>query len=280
MRLWAPHQGRGPSGSRRPGVLRAPDRRVIIYLYIGQFLSKKRTTQALAELFGVPVSSGTVAAVTARAAGKLGEFLERAREQITASPVAGFDETGFRVEGRLHWVHCARTGQYTLLMVHPRRGKQAMEAMGVLPSFTGVAVHDAWAPYDSYTRARHQLCCAHVLRELQAVADAAPKGQWCWATQAAEALTAMHRLISQAAARGHETTNPAALAEQVTRYRSAALIGISHTRDHPGPLARKHHALARRLLDRQNDYLRFTSDFRVSPDNNGCERDIRMAKLR
>jgi transposase len=43
---------------------------------------------------------------------------------------------------------------------------------------------------------------------------------------------------------------------------------------------RKHHALARRLIDRQDDYLRFTSDFRAPPDNNGCERDIRMAKLR
>ena len=46
---------------------------------------------------------------------------------ITSSDVAGFDETGFRVEGRLHGVHCARTGKYTLLMVHPRRGRQAME---------------------------------------------------------------------------------------------------------------------------------------------------------
>ena len=43
---------------------------------------------------------------------------------------------------------------------------------------------------------------------------------------------------------------------------------------------KKHHALARRLLDRQDDYLRFTRDWRVPPDNNGCERDIRMAKLK
>ena len=157
---------------------------VIVYLYAGQFLSKERTAQALAELFGVPLSSGTVAALTARAAGRLGGFLEHVRGQITASEVAGFDETGFRV--RLHWVHCARTGKYTLLMVHPKRGRQAMKAMGVLPSFAGVAVHDAWAPYDTYTGPEHQLCCAHALRELQAVTDAAPGGQWCWASQAAD----------------------------------------------------------------------------------------------
>ena len=170
---------------------------IIVYLYAGQFLSQQRTAQALAELFGIPLSSGTVAGITARAAGRLGGFLEHARGQIAASEVAGFDETGFRVEGRLHWVHCARTGKYTLLTVHAKRGTEAMKAMGVLPWFAGVAVHDAWAPYDTYTAPDHQLCCAHALRELQAVTDAAPQGQWCWAAQAAEALTAMQALASR-----------------------------------------------------------------------------------
>ena len=94
-------------------------------------------------------------------AGELDGFLEHARRQIAASDVAGFDETGLRVDGKLHWVHCARAGNYTLLMVHPRRGRKAIEAMGVLPAFAGIAVHDAWAPYDSYLGADHQLCTAH-----------------------------------------------------------------------------------------------------------------------
>ena len=253
---------------------------IIVYLYAGQFLSQHRTAQALAELFGIPLSSGTVAGVTARAAGRLGGFLEHAREQITASEVAGFDETGFRVEGRLHWVHCARTGKYTLLTVHARRGTEAMKAMGVLPSFAGVAVHDAWAPYDTYQVPDHQLCCAHALRELQAVTDAAPQGQWCWAAQAAEALTAMQALAAEAISQGRDAVDPAALAAQVRLYRSAALAGASQTAARSGALMKKHNALARRLLDRQDDYLRFTRDRRIPPDNNGSERDIRMIKLR
>jgi transposase len=253
---------------------------VIIYLYAGQFLSKKRTAQALGELFGIPLSDGTVAALTARAAGKLGGFLERVRENITAGAVAGFDETGFRVAGRLHWVHCARTGRYTLLMVHPRRGTQAMEAMGILPSFAGIAVHDAWAPYDTYSGADHQLCCAHALRELQAVSDSEPDGGWCWASQAAEALTTMQALVSEAITAGRDAADPAALAVQAHRYRSAALLGVRQTAARSGPLIRKQNALARRLLDRQDDYLRFTWDWRIPPDNNGSERDIRMAKLK
>jgi len=161
MRVRAAHPGGRPVGAEAPVQYGPRIAAVIIYLYAGQFLSKERTAQALAELFGMPLASGTVAAITARAAERLGGFLERVRDAIAASNVAGFDETGFRVDGKLHWVHCARTGNYTLLMVHPRRGRQAIEAMGVLGSFTGVAVHDAWAPYDSYPGADHQLCCAH-----------------------------------------------------------------------------------------------------------------------
>jgi hypothetical protein len=165
-------------------------------------------------------------------------------------------------------------------MVHPRRGRQAIEAIGVLPRFAGVAVHDAWAPYDTYADPDHQLCCAHALRELQAVTDAAPQGQWCWATQAAEALTRMQQLVSGAISQGRDAVDPAALAAQVRLFRSAALIGAAQTAARCGPLMKKHNALARLLRDRQHDYLRFTSDFRAPPDNNGTERDIRMAKLK
>jgi transposase len=273
-------RGTAPAGADAPVQYGPRIAAVIIYLYIGQFLSKNRTAQALAELFGVPLSPGTVAAVTARAAGKLDGFLERVRGNIAASDVAGFDETGFRVAGRLHWVHCARTGKYTLLVVHPRRGRKAMEAMGVLASFAGVAVHDAWAPYDTYSTPAHQLCCAHALRELQAVTDSAPAGQWCWAAQAADALTGMLALASEAIAQGRDAADPAALAAQVHSYRSAVLLGARQTAARSGKLMKKHHALACRLRDRREDYLRFTADWRIPADNNGSERDIRMAKLK
>jgi len=132
-------------------------------------------------------------------------------------------------------VHCARTGKYTLLMVHPRRGRQAIEAMGVLPSFSGVAVHDAWAPYDIYTAAGHQLRCAHARRELQAVTDLAPENQWCWAAQASDALTAMQKLVSEAISQGRDIADPAAMDAQIHAYRSAALIGPARPRTAPAP---------------------------------------------
>ena len=64
------------------------------------------------------------------------------------------------------------------------------------------------------------------------------------------------------------------------RYHSALLIGKQQTADLASPLMRKHHALARRLVEREDDYLRYTNDRRVPFDHNAAEREIRMAKLR
>ena len=86
-----------------------------------------------------------------------------------APEVAHFDETGGRVKGELWWIHVACTDRYTRYHLDPRRGKTAMDAAGVLPSFTGVAVHDGLAAYRQYTAAKHGLCNVHHLRELAGI---------------------------------------------------------------------------------------------------------------
>jgi transposase len=253
---------------------------IVMYLYVGQFLSKRRAAQALAELFGTPISEATVATMVARGADALGVFLAEIRRRLRQADVVGFDETGFRVAGRLHWVHCARTDRYTLVICHPKRGVKGMAALGVIDGFTGVAVHDAWAPYDTYLGPGHQLCCAHVQRELQAVADAADPDGWCWAEQAHQALVDIQILVEDTIAAGRAAIDEDELGALISRLKSAALIGLNETSARTGTLMKKHNALARRLLARQGDYLRFVVDWRVPPDNNGSERDIRMIKLR
>jgi transposase len=273
--------GTAPEGVNAPVQYGSRVTAIVLYLYVGQFLSKKRTAQALAELFGTPVSDATVATMTARAADGLDGFLTEVGDRIAEAEVAGFDETGLRVAGRLAWVHCARTGKYTLITCHPKRGREGINDAGILARFRGVAVHDAWAPYDTYADPAHQLCCAHAQRELAAVADAAPTdAEWCWATQAGDALVAMQKLVAEALATGVDAVDPTALANQVQLYHSAAQIGCTQTAARTGKVMKKHNALARRLLDRQDDYLRFTTDWRVPAENNGSERDIRMIKLR
>jgi hypothetical protein len=154
----------------------------------------------------------------------------------------------------------------------------------VLPAYKGVVVRDALASYDQFGDADQQLCGAHLLRDLQAVTDflaahpehAGPLG-WDWADQAAGALLAVKRARDRSPDR---VCPPDELARQRHLLFSAAQIAAGAGPSPPGPLGRKHSALARRIVNRQDDYLRFAEDPRIPFDNNGSERDLRMAKLR
>ena len=90
----------------------------------------------------------------------------------------------------------------------------------------------------------------------------------------------MQKLVADAITTAAAELDQDALSTQVQLYRSAVQIGITQTAARTNNAMKKHNALARRLLDRQDDYLRFTQDWRIPPDNNGSERDIRMIKLR
>ncbi|MGH7745750.1 MAG: IS66 family transposase, partial [Candidatus Dormibacteria bacterium] len=273
--------GSAPEGVTAPASYGPNVAAITTYLYAGQFLSRQRTAQALSELFATPVSAGTVAAMISRSAADIraSGVLDQIKAGITGADVAHFDETGLRVAAKLHWVHSASTGTFSLLTVHEKRGVKGIDHAGVLPGFSGVAVHDAWAPYDTYTAATHALCNAHVVRELVAVFEDAPAAEWCWAGQAHGALLDLKKLVDGTQATGHSTIDAGKRDMLIGLLRSAAVIGAGIGGG--GKRGAKHRALARRLRDRQADYLRFLDDgFAIPWDNNAAEREIRMIKIR
>lgn len=269
-----------PAGATAPAVYGPRIAAIGVYLLHGQFLSIGRTADAIRDLFGLPVAAATVTAwVTRTALGVIDTVLPVIRDRVRHAPVAHFDETGMRVDGRLAWLHSASTPTDVLLTVHRRRGTAGMDDAGVLPGYTGTAVHDAWAPYDTYTDAVHALCNAHVLRELVYVVDTATGQVADLAGQAIDALRRLNRLTVTARADGREPDS-ADLAEQTHLLRSAVVLGAEATADRTDKLHRKYHALFVRLRDRRADYLRFLTDPAVPFDNNPAERTIRMPKLR
>lgn len=274
----------GPAGVSAPVQYGPHAAAIAVYLVLGQHLPVERTADLLAELFGTPMATGTVAAWTARAAAGLAPFTAAAVAGLTRADLVHADETGLRVAGRLHWLHVACSTRFTALFCHRKRGKEAIDAAGVLPAVTGTLVHDAFAPYARYPAARHALCNAHLLRELIAVADhyaahppprgAVPAG-WCWAQQVIDALLALKAITDTGS-----LPDPDILAAHRRLIVSAALVGASAEASPPGAVGRRHRALARRIRRRLDDYLRFAGDLQVPFDNNPAERDIRMAKIK
>jgi len=252
-----------------------------IYLWHGQFLSRDRACQALSEMFGCAPSPGALAAAARKTAGLLAPALAAITRYLAGAEVAHFDETGFRTAGRLAWVHSASWGKFVLVTVHAKRGVDGMKAAGVLPFFAGIAVHDAWKPYDSFENvAGHALCGAHVLRELIAVTETGTGLDRTWAQQAIDALTVLNTAAEAARAAGESAMDPKTRQEHEDWYRKAAATGIALNAGRNGKLQQKRHALATRMQTREDDYLRFARDLRVPFTNNAAEQAIRMSKLR
>jgi transposase len=232
---------------------------------------------------GAGCSAGTLGGLVAEAARGLSGFVERVREQLTGAEVAHFDETGARVAGRLHWVHSASTPLLSWFTVHAKRGVAAMDAAGVLPGFRGVAVHDGWSPYWRYPKAAHALCSAHLLRELEAVAELAGQG---WAAELAEWFAIACATTADARDSGAGRLAAPVLAGLQDRYDRILAVGRAANPPpprSPGRRRRPRRSPAACLLERlevhRGEVLRFLVDLRVPPTNNLAERDIRMVKL-
>jgi transposase len=252
-----------------------------IYLWHGQFLSRDRACRALSEMFGCAPSPGALAAAARKTAGLLAPALAAVTRYLAGAEVAHFDETGFRTAGRLAWVHSASWGKFVLVTVHAKRGTDGMKAAGVLPFFTGIAVHDAWKPYDTFANvAGHALCGAHVLRELVAVTETGTALDQTWAQQAIDALLALNEAAEAARTAGQAAIDPETRKKHEDWYRDAAATGITLNAARNGKLQQKRHALATRMQAREDDYLRFARDLRIPFTNNAAEQAIRMSKLR
>jgi transposase len=261
-------RGRAPGGVTAPVQYGPRAAALAAYLWHGRFLSRDRACAAMAEMFGCAPSPAAVAGMTRKIAGLIAPALDAIVKALVASQVAHFDETGFRVAGKLAWVHSASSGKYVLVTVHAKRGTEGMDAAGVLPSFAGIACHDAWKPYDGYHDvAGHALCNAHLLRELTAVTETGTADDVIWARQAIDALLELKQAADAARAAGQDAIDAEVLEKHGRWFRDAAGAGIVLNAARRGKLQKKRHALAARMAGRAGDYLRFATDLRVPFDN-------------
>ncbi len=141
-------------------------RALAVYLVEAQLVPLGRTQQVLADLFGVRLAKGTLVGWVQQARQVLEPVEQEIKLALSRAPVLHADETGVRRAGPLAWAHVTSTRQLTHYAVHAKRGHEATDAIGILPSYSGVSVHDGWGSYRTYSTCRHALCNAHHLREL------------------------------------------------------------------------------------------------------------------
>lgn len=256
---------------------------VAVYLNQEQLLPEERTCRVLAEVFDCPISEATLERAVGTCHAELAAVEAAIKQGVTEAEVAHFDETGARVGGKRFWLHVASTARLTFYATHPKRGREAMDALGVLPAFRGRAIHDGLTSYGQYQDCTHALCNAHHLRELTFVEEQLKQA---WATDLKTLLLEIKQAVDEARERGLVAVPAGANADFLTRY-DAILADGARANPPPAPTGKrgrpkrgKAGSLVDRLRTHKAETLAFLEDFTVPFDNNQAERDIRMTKVR
>ena len=254
------------------------------YLNNYQLIPLARTCELLGDFYGHAPAEALVLDSNAAVVDHIEPSLDTIKRQIIAADVAHFDESGLRVEGKLNWLHVASTNRLTYYGVHPKRGQEAMKAIGILPQFEGRAVHDHWQSYFTFNNCQHALCNAHHLRELQFIVD---QYEQTWAQEMIPLLLDIKAEVD-AAPLDQMSLSPERLAYFEQCYDELIDQGLQANPppDTPPPKkrGRKKQSPPKNLLDRlqqrKSQVLVFMHDFRVPFDNNLAERDVRMVKVK
>lgn len=253
-------------------------------LHVNNLVPVARSCTFIRDQYGAKLSPGTLHNMVARAAEKAGPVAEQIRRQVAVSDVVHFDETSSRVNSKTTWTHVASTKDLTAYFSHPKRGQEAMDAFGILPSFKGTAVHDHLASYYLFGGCSHHQCGAHLLRDCQSVFDAYGLE---WAQEMKELLKTANE-TSKLAKNELLPEVPQSERERLVRiYHEILSKGRAQTPAPPprtGKRGRSARGQANCLLDRfERDepiILNFLYDTAIPFDNNQAERDIRMMKLK
>jgi transposase len=285
------HTATRPEGAGVGRVEYGPKLRAYaVYLLVVHFVPVHRVVEILAALTGAAPSAGFVHSLLRRAARALAACDFAIRTLITLAFAVCADETPLKVgpatpaEGKKEakgYLHVACTELYTHFLLGDRSMRTFRQSVPADLEPNAVAVHDRYQAYDSAQlgELNHQLCLAHVLRDLASAAELYP--DQTWPTQLADELRELIHRANQARTRG-ETSLPQRIKDLGLRgLRAAVRIGLGHTEhlDDDRPGARKTRLLLEAFREREDDFLRFTTDLRIPPTSNQAERDLRPAKI-
>jgi transposase len=251
-----------------------------VYMSQFQLIPYDRMTDYFADQLDIPVSAGSFFNFNRQAYDLLETFEAIVKQKLIDAKLAHADETGVNINGDRRWLHCCSNDLWTLLYPHEKRGTEAMDEIGILPSFKGILCHDHWKPYYRY-ECTHSLCNAHHLRELTRAWE---QDKQAWAKEMQALLESINQKVLDA---GGVLSK---YMQQKFRQQYRDLLAEaekecpppdeSRTKGQKGRIKRsKSRNLLERLRDFEDDVLRFMTVSDVPFTNNLGERDIRMTKV-
>ena len=282
---------RPPGAGTDPGrVGYGPNLRAwCVYLMVTHALPVHRCVALLESLTGAKPSVGFVHATLATAAAVLAGVEDRIRARIEAAPAVAVDETPIKVGPAAPVAGRKKAEKYLLVAATPTDTWYTLGDRDLatftkvrLAAMAGVIVHDRYALYDhpDLGELTHQLCCAHLLRDLEDAAETYPDA--LWPAQIQDGLRELIHHANTARDAGATAIPTDRIQKPLHAFRHGVLVGLAQVRRNPGPASSTKQPLGRLLLevlrDRETDVLRFTTDLAIPPTSNDAERAVRPAK--
>jgi transposase len=274
--------GEFPHDVRAPVTYTPRVRAVVVYLLARQHIPVARVRETMRDLYGLDLSPGAINNFYTDAARRLRGFITALVAVLRTVGVVHADETTDRVGTDTCWMHVLSTKTLTLIHASMTRGIEAINEMGVLAGFRGVVIHDRLALYWKFRRAKHGLCGAHLLRDLEEVATVA--SQRSWAAGLAALLCEINTACEDARLAGQRRLAPLLLRGFTARYDQFVADAMEANPD-PRPglkrgyYQRKSFNLATAFATHKQPILRFMNDLDTPMTNNQAERDLRPGKL-
>lgn len=236
---------------------------VVAYLSVRQYMPYRRITEYLRHTYNLSISEGTIANMLIRFASKATLPYEKIKNNLLASPVVGSDETGAKVNGRKAWMHTWQDKYNTYIICNPSRGSKAVESEFSLGFPRSILVSDAWAAQLKTPAIGHQLCLAHLLRELNHFTEDL-KDTWS---------AKINQLFKESL--NAQRNKEYGLETHIYFQRKLEILLSEEIK-----LPAKINAFKKRLLKNKDSLFKFLIDPRIPSDNNGSERAIRNIKVK
>ena len=254
----------------------------VIQLIVAQMISLNRVADMVAALIGRTISDATILGFIMRLYFALEHWEAKARLELMTAQYIHVDETSLRVDKKNHWIHVYSSGDITLKFLHPKRGKEAIVAIAIIPHYGGIIIHDCWASYLSYGHLEHGLCGSHLLRELTFIIDS---NGYRWAKQMKRLLQKICKIVSRRKEKCLTQDEYLKLERLYKKILAAGEIELpvvpEKTTKRRGKVAKSDaHNLWERLEKYEASVLLFAKLPHVPFTNNRAERDLCMTKVK
>ena len=244
---------------------------LVSYLHARQYVPYSRMQEFLKDVMGLPLSTGGICNILQRMAKKATPLYNQIKVKIEQATCIGADETGININGKNHWAWTWQNNQLTYILCAAGRGYQTIKDAFSNGLPNAVLVHDRWPCHFKMDAKGHQICCAHLLRDLNYI-NALYEDKCEWAKDIKALLQEAIQLKKELLKADYYYPNV---------KRQALFDKLHQLLHHPINEAHtKSITLQKKLLAKQECILYFLLQPNVPPDNNGSERAIRNIKLK